>query len=227
VVDKINVIAIDGPAGSGKSTVAKAVAEAMGYLYIDTGAMYRALTLKALRQGIDLEDGEALAELARTTKIFLEMKDGSLHVKLDGEDVTGAIRDLGVTEKVKYVAREQGVRSEMVRLQRVLGERTKGSCMEGRDIGTVVFPDAKFKFYLDADLDVRVERRYKEIQEKNISGTREDVKRDLKERDHADISRKVGPLKKAQDAVIVDTSCMSIDEVIAHILKKINPVRNG
>ncbi|MDD5440081.1 MAG: (d)CMP kinase [Candidatus Omnitrophica bacterium] len=216
----VNVIAIDGPAGSGKSTVARGTAKALGYLYIDTGAMYRALTLKAVNNGIDLDDGQALEGLARETKIFLEPRGEGLSVKLDGRDVTNEIRSLPVTEKVKYVARQEGVRAEMVKLQRVLGEKSKGAVMEGRDIGTVVFPDARWKFYLDADFEVRVDRRYRELQEKHIPGTREEVSRDLEARDHTDKTRKAGPLKQAADAIVIDTTRMSIDEVIAAILTK-------
>jgi cytidylate kinase len=138
-VNKVNVVAIDGPAGSGKSTVARRVAAALNYLYIDTGAMYRALTLKAVTQGLDLGDGKALEGLSSRTEIILKDDQGALKVFLDGVDVSNRIRDLDISEKVKYIAGVEGVRANMVKLQRKLGLEAKGSAMEGRDIGTVVF----------------------------------------------------------------------------------------
>ncbi|HPM42474.1 MAG TPA: (d)CMP kinase, partial [Candidatus Omnitrophota bacterium] len=154
------VIAIDGPAGSGKSTVSKRIAKALGILYIDTGAMYRALTLKAMRHHLDMNDAERLSELARSTEIELEEKSGELKVYLDGEEVSGLIRTPELTNNVKFIARVPGVRHEMVRLQRMAGE-LKSAVLEGRDIGTVVFPDADFKFYLDASVEERANRRFK------------------------------------------------------------------
>ncbi|MBI5124009.1 MAG: (d)CMP kinase, partial [Candidatus Omnitrophica bacterium] len=145
---RIMVIAIDGPAGSGKSTISKIIAKKKGLLYLDTGAMYRALTLKAIRENLNLEDEKALISLAKSTKIELE-DAGGLHVFLDGKDVSAEIRAPEVTAKVKYIARVPGVRHEMVTLQRSIGAKA-GAVLEGRDIGTIVFPDADYKFYLDA-----------------------------------------------------------------------------
>jgi CMP/dCMP kinase len=217
----MNVIAIDGPAGSGKSTVAKSVAKALGFLYIDTGAMYRALTLKAIMAKIDLKNEPRLIKLSENTDIRLETEDSSLKVFLDGENVTDKIRDLSVSEKVKYIARVEGVRKNMVKLQRAMGETAEGACMEGRDIGTVVFPDAKYKFFLVASFDERVRRRFKEFEDKGIKVEKESVAKDLKERDHTDMARSVGPLKQADDAVLIDTTNMTIEEVIADILRRI------
>lgn len=211
------VIAIDGPAGSGKSTVSKLVAKSLGLLYIDTGAMYRALTLKAIRLGADLEDEGGLVELARSTDIGLGYKDGRQVVLLDGEDVAGLIRTAELTNKVKYIARVPGVRQEMVRMQRRMGEKS-GAVMEGRDITTVVFPDADYKFYLDADPEERARRRFKELKESGSAVTLEEIKSDVTSRDESDMKRSVGALKVADDAIIIDTTDLSIDGVVDKIL---------
>ena len=213
------IIAIDGPAGSGKSTVSKIIAKRLGLLYIDTGAMYRALTLKAMRQGVDLEDEKALTDLARTTKIELKDK-GSLHVFLDGEDVSLPIRTPDVTANVKYIARTSGVRQEMVKLQRAMAEKS-GGVLEGRDIGTVVFPDADYKFYLDANPEVRAQRRLKDLVELGERTKVEDVKKDIVARDESDIKRAIGALKVAGDAIVVDTTSLSIDEVVDRLINHI------
>lgn len=218
---KINVIAIDGPAGSGKSTVAKKVAKNLGYLYIDTGAMYRALTLKAVKKRLDISDEKALVKLFGDTDIRLEDIKGSLKVMLDGEDISEEIRSLSISEKVKFVARVKGVRDNMVILQRKLARASKGAVLEGRDIGTVVFPDARYKFYLDASFDERVKRRFKEFEAKGITVSWDDVRKDVEERDFSDRTRKVAPLKKAEDAFLVDTTAMTVDEVVSGILKVI------
>lgn len=218
----INVIAIDGPAGSGKSTVAKNVAEALRYLYIDTGAMYRALTLKAVENKIDLTNERALTALSENIDIALKEENGRPKVYLDGVCVTDKIRDLSISEQVKHIARVEGVRANMARMQRALGENAKGAVMEGRDIGTVVFPDARFKFYLDASFDERVERRYKELKGKGMNVSKDMVKNDLEARDMTDKARKAGPLKKADDAVLIDTTPLSIDDVTKQVLGYIN-----
>jgi cytidylate kinase len=209
------IIAIDGPAGSGKSTVSKLIAARLGLLYIDTGAMYRALTLKAMRKSVDLEDEEALTRLARSTKIELKDSD-SLRVLLDGEDVSTAIRTPEVTDNVRYIARAPGVRKEMVKLQRELGTKS-GGVLEGRDIGTVVFPDADFKFYLDASSEVRAKRRYKDLADIGAKQDVEKIKKDITERDASDINRSVGALKVSDDAKYIDTTDLSIDEVVKRI----------
>ena len=211
------VVAIDGPAGSGKSTVSKRVAKVLGLLYIDTGAMYRALTLKAMRLKMDLQDADALTELARSTKIDLAGESGALKVYLDGEDVSAPIRTPELTNNVKYIARVPGVRGEMVALQRAIGRKC-GAVLEGRDIGTVVFPDAKFKFYLDADVEERSRRRHKELIETNQKVSLDDIKKDVVVRDESDMKRDVGALKKAPDAIFVDTTKLSIDEVVEKLL---------
>ncbi len=214
------VVAIDGPAGSGKSTVSKRIARALGLLYIDTGAMYRALTLKAMRLTLDLQNADALTQLARSTKIDLSEESGALKVYLDGEDVSAPIRTPELTNNVKYIARVPGVRHEMVALQRAIGSKS-GAVLEGRDIGTVVFPDAKFKFYLDADVEERSRRRHKELIETNRKVSLDDIKKDVVVRDESDIKRDVGALKKAPDAVVIDTTKLTIDEVVGKLLSYI------
>jgi CMP/dCMP kinase len=213
--DKHFIVAIDGPAGSGKSTVSKMMAKRLGLLYIDTGAMYRALTLKAMKTNVDLGDAEALTRLARQTKI--ELKDGPKPcVFLDGEDVSEAIRTPEVTNSIKHIAKVPGVRHEMVSLQRKIGERAS-SVLEGRDIGTVVFPDAKYKFYLDADVKERARRRQADFVAAGKNIEMDVLIRDVKERDASDFNRTVGPLKKAGDAIVVDTTSLTIDQVVEKI----------
>lgn len=207
------IIAIDGPAGSGKSTVSKRLASRLGLLYIDTGAMYRALTLKAMRENMEMEDGLSLTKLARSTKIDLKRKRGILRVFIDGEDVTDLIRTPELTSNIKYIACVPGVRQEMVKLQRSIGER-EGAVLEGRDIGTVVFPDADYKFYLDADVEERAKRRYKELLELGSKVNMEDIKKDVLIRDESDMKRSVGALKKDRFAIFVDTTKLSIEAVV-------------
>lgn len=211
------IIAIDGPGGSGKSTVARLIADRLGYLYIDTGAMYRALTLKAVRMNADLRDEGFLETLARQSRIELIKQEGSLKVYLDGEDVTGQIRLPDITNAVKYIAATPAVRRHMAVLQREIGQE-RGVVLEGRDIGTVVFPDADRKFYLDASFDTRAARRYKEIRESGINVTEQEVKEDLRKRDNSDLNRAIGPLKKAGDALFVDTTNLTIEGVLDKIL---------
>jgi cytidylate kinase len=217
------VIAIDGPAGSGKSSVSKLIAKRLGLLYIDTGAMYRALTLKAMRLGSDLEDEKGLTALAHSAGINLSEGPAGLKVLLDGEDVTAFIRTPELTGNVRYIARVPGVRREMVRLQRAIGEKS-GAVLEGRDIGTVVFPDADFKFYLDASLEERTRRRHKELIESGRDVRLEDTKKDVSVRDESDIKRDVGALKKADDAIFIDTTDLSIEGVVEKILGYVKPV---
>lgn len=214
------IIAIDGPAGSGKSTVSKIVAKRLALLYIDTGAMYRALTLKAMREGINLEDEDALVSLAKSAMIGLEEKD-KLHVFLDGEDVSLAIRIPDVTANVKYIACVPGVRREMVALQRSIGQKHGGAVLEGRDIGTVVFPNADYKFYLDASPEERAKRRCKELIESGQKASEISVKEDILTRDDSDMKRSMGALKKADDAIFVDTTGLSIEGVTEKILSHI------
>ncbi|MDE2027632.1 MAG: (d)CMP kinase [Candidatus Omnitrophica bacterium] len=215
------VITLDGPAGAGKSTVAKALAKRLGISYLDTGAMYRALTLKALRLNMDLSDEEALTELARRTRIdFKEMPDGSLNVTLDGEDVSMEIRTIEVTNNTHYAAKTPGVRSLMVAWQRAIG-LARSVVTDGRDQGTVVFTDARYKFYVDADVEERVGRRYRELIAAGKQVDLEQLRADMKDRDQKDFNRAVGPLKKAPDAVTVDSTGLTVEGTVDKIMRLI------
>lgn len=213
------VVVIDGPAGAGKSTIAKRVAKELGFAFMDTGAMYRALTLKALRAELNLEDEPSLIKLAEKTHIDLINQVGRpLKVMMDGEDVSEAIRSIEVTNHTFYIARASEVRHVMLEWQRRMG-REQSLVGDGRDLGTVVFPDARFKFYLDADFDVRCQRRIEELRAKGEQVDEQALKKDLAERDHKDFTRKAGPLKKADDAVVIDSTYMTIDEVVMAIVR--------
>lgn len=215
------IIAVDGPAGAGKSTVSKILAKKLGFLYIDTGAMYRALTLKAIESNIQAQDTQALIKMAHDTSINLTNNpNGSLQVSLDGRDVSRLIREPRITKLVSDIAKIKGVREVMLNLQRNLGKVTN-SVLDGRDIGTVVFPDADKKFYIDANFSVRVKRRYKELLEVDKSLDRKDVEIDLHNRDTIDSTREFAPLKKADDAIYIDTTHMTIEEVVDKLLKEI------
>ncbi len=215
------IIAIDGPAGSGKSTVARLVAKTLKVPYIDTGAMYRAVTLKAMHQKVSLEDPKKLAELARKARIRFQDGARKQRVFLDGKNVTKDIRLSELTKNVFYVAKTPLIRREMVKKQRALGKE-EGAVMEGRDIGTVVFPRADYKFYLDADPRVRAERRYKELIESGKRITLTEVLADLKKRDTSDKTRSEGPLRQAKDALRIDTTSLTIQEVVDRILQVIS-----
>jgi CMP/dCMP kinase len=216
------IIAIDGPAGAGKSTVAKIVAKRLNYLYLDTGAMYRALTLKVLRKGISADDIQAVVNLASSSVIdLINNSDGSLAVILDAEDVSLAIRKPEITKLVSDIAKIKEVRQVMLYLQRELGKRGD-VVLDGRDIGTVVFPEAEKKFYLDADLNERSIRRYKELNELGENIKLEAVCQDLSNRDKIDAGRECAPLKQAEDAVYIDTTKLTIEEVTKKILFYIN-----
>jgi CMP/dCMP kinase len=206
------IIAIDGPVGSGKSTLARRVAELMGYVYIDTGAMYRGLALKALRRGLSLDATDLLVALARETRIDLRAQDGTQHVFLDGEDVTKAIRTLEVSQGASRVAVVPGVRQVLVAEQRRAGEQG-GVVMEGRDIGTVVFPDAGLKIFLTASPEVRAERRWREHQRKGDAIDLSRTLEEIRERDQRDRERSTSPLVRASDAVVVDSTAMESEEV--------------
>ncbi len=219
------VVAIDGPAGAGKSTIARRVAEKLGFIYIDTGAMYRAVALWALRTGIELTDMRRLEQLARAARI--EFEAGSSRVLLNGEDVTDAIRTPEVSSAASIVSTCPGVRGAMVIEQRrIAAERSV--VMEGRDIGTVVFPEAEVKIFLDADPEARARRRLLEMQKKGEDSDAAEVARDMRERDQRDRTRAEAPLLQAPDAAYVDTTPLTIDEVEQVILKLVRErVSNG
>jgi len=214
------IIAMDGPAGSGKTTIAKKLAEKLGLDYLDTGATYRTLTLKALRDGVSVNDEKALSELALKLNINF---DGT-RVLLDGEDVTDAIRMPEINNNISPVVAHPGVREAMVNLQREIAQ--KGDyVVEGRDITTVVFPNAEHKFYMDAKFEIRFKRRWMEIETKGMNITKEELTASMRKRDIADTTREVGALKIADDAYYFDTSDFNIDQVIEKLSQLIK--RNG
>lgn len=216
------IIAIDGPAGAGKSTVAKMLAHKLGFLYIDTGAMYRALALKAIETNLESGNINLIIKMAKDSNIdLMNNQDGSLKIFLDGRNVTQDIRQPRVTAVVSGIAKIKEVRQVLLELQRKLG-RQANCVMDGRDIGTVVFPDADKKFYIDAKFQVRVLRRYEELKGLGQNVTLVDISKDLHNRDTIDSTREFAPLKKAEDAVYVDTTDMSIEEVVTRLLKNIS-----
>jgi cytidylate kinase len=206
------IIAIDGPVGSGKSTVARRVAQLLDYIYVDTGAMYRAIALKANRRGISLDANDDLVTLAGDTKIDLRAQDGTQQVLLDGEDVTVAIRSPEISQAASKVATVPGVRHVLVTEQRRAGHKG-GVVMEGRDIGTVVFPDAELKIFLTASPEIRAERRWREHQHKGESMDLTRTLDEIRQRDKRDRERTSSPLVRAADAVLVDCTAMDPEEV--------------
>lgn len=211
------VVAIDGPAGAGKSTIAKLVAEKLGYAYIDTGAMYRSVALKFLQTGKDFDE-DFISELARTMVIEFKPEASVNRVFVDGQEVTDAIRSAEVTANVSRVAAIGAVREAMVAQQRRMGE-SGGVLMDGRDIGTVVFPNAQLKIFLTATVEERAMRRYKELIAKGQQVDLAQLKEDIASRDKQDSERAISPLRQAEDALLLDTSDMNIEQVTAKILQ--------
>lgn len=214
------IVAIDGPSGSGKSTTAKLLADQLGYLYIDTGAMYRAVTFLALKENI-IDNNALVAELAKAADINLSFVNGKTSVAVNGEDITEEIRSVEVNSKVSEISRIEAVREALVNKQRQLGNGGTGVVMEGRDIGTVVFPNADLKFFLTASIYERARRRAKEFEEKGKTIAVEEVKNNLMHRDKIDSTRDVSPLIKAADAIEIDTTDLTIGEQVGKILSVI------
>ncbi|HEY7715663.1 MAG TPA: (d)CMP kinase [Candidatus Binatia bacterium] len=218
------IIAIDGPSGAGKSTLAKRLAKELNFIYLDTGAMYRALALKVLREGIDLADDARLAELVRVTQIDLREQNGMLQVLLDGRDVAREIRTPEVSQMASKVSALRIVRERMLELQRAMGRR--GDVVaEGRDIGTVIFPAAEVKIFLDASPHERAWRRYQEIKTTGKAVEFAETLREIEERDKRDSERDLAPLCKASDALLIDSSSTSADEVAAVVLAEVRKKR--
>ncbi len=213
------IIAIDGPAASGKSTTAKLVAERLGYLHVDTGAMYRAFTLKVLQQGIDIQNAESIVQLVPRTTVRLLYKNGKQSVLLDGVDVSEEIRRPKVTKAVSAVSSISEVRALMVREQQAMGKQS-GIVLEGRDIGTVVFPNADVKVFMIADARERARRRSKELAERGTDIPLEELEKEIVDRDKKDTNRAISPLKQAKDAVVLDTTKLRVEEQVEFIVAK-------
>ncbi|MDD1369714.1 (d)CMP kinase [Bacillus sp. MHSD17] len=216
-MDKRISIAIDGPAAAGKSTVAKVVAKKLAYVYIDTGAMYRAITYAALEKKVDIENEEQLMEVVKNVKIEFQQGENTQLVFLNGQDVSEVIRTPEVTNRVSIVAKHRLVREEMVRRQQELAEKG-GVVMDGRDIGTHVLPDAEVKIFMLASVEERAERRHLENMNKGFDSNLEQLKDEIAQRDKLDSEREISPLKKADDALELDTTSLSIEEVVQKIM---------
>lgn len=211
-------VAIDGPAGAGKSTIAKKVAKEMGFIYVDTGAMYRSLALYFIRQGIDKDDETKLSEAVKDCNVTIDYVNGEQQVILNGENVTGLIRTEEVGNMASASSVFKDVRTKLVSLQQDLA-KSKDVIMDGRDIGTCVLPEAQVKVFLTASVDERASRRYKELVEKGEKPDLDKIKKDIEERDYRDSHRENSPLRQAEDAVLVDSSNMTIEEVVNAITK--------
>lgn len=215
------IIAIDGPSGAGKSTLAKRLARQLGFTYLDTGALYRALALKLLRQGVDLADDARMAELVRSTAIDLREERGKLVVWMDGRDVAGDIRTPEVSQTASKASALKSVRARLLELQRDLAKRAS-VVAEGRDIGTVVFPDAELKIFLDASMGERARRRCQELRAAGRAVQLEETLREMEERDKRDSERDLAPLCQAADAVRIDSSAVDAEQVAAIVLDLVN-----
>ena len=216
-------VAIDGPAGAGKSTIAKIVAKEKQFIYVDTGAMYRAMAIHFINKGIAADDSEKISEAVKDADVTIEYVDGAQQVLLNGENVTPFLRTEEVGNMASASSVNGDVRKKLVELQQKLAE-TANVVMDGRDIGTCVLPNAQVKVYLTASVDVRAERRYKELVEKGVEADLEKIKKDIEERDYRDMNRDISPLRQAEDAVLVDSSNMNIEESSAAILALIDQV---
>ncbi|MGI8668722.1 MAG: (d)CMP kinase [Aridibacter sp.] len=220
------IIAIDGPSGAGKSTLGKLLAKKLNLLYLDTGAMYRAVGLAVRRVGIDITDKEKIIETAENSEIELVGESDNLQVLLNGKDVSKEIRTNDVSQTASIVSGISEVRSTLVKRQRQLGENSKnGAVLDGRDIGTVVFPNADIKFFLTAKPEARAKRRFEEDLEKGRTVSYEETLAEINKRDERDVSREDSPLKIAEDAVVIDTSEMNETEVYEKMLEEINKLK--
>ena len=222
------IIAIDGPSGAGKSTLGKMLAKNLGLLYLDTGAMYRAVALSVVERNVPLTDSDRVAEIAETALIELVGEPDSLQILLDGRDVSAEIRTLEVAQAASVVSTISKVRKIMVDHQRALGQREgKGCVLEGRDIGSVVFPNADFKFFLTAKPEARAKRRYEEDKARGRESTYEQTLAEINERDERDVSREDSPLTIADDAVVIDTSELDLTEVFEQMMSVVRTSTNA
>ncbi len=214
------IIAIDGPAGSGKTTIAKKVAKALGYLHIDSGSMYRALTRKVIKEKIDLDNKAELLKVVKATRIDLKQVDGKFIVLLDGENVSDKLRTPEINKNINTIAAVPEIRRYLLEIQRKLG-KDGGIVMEGRDIGTAIFPHADSKFYIDASIEERTRRRFKELSDSGKKVDLSKLEKSIRIRDEKDKTRDTNPLRIAEDAIVIDTTGLSINEVTQKILKEI------
>ena len=219
-------IAIDGPAGAGKSTIAKEVAKRLGFIYVDTGAMYRSIALYLLRHNVDCEDPAQLSAALEHIKLEMGYRDGAQQMFLNGENVTGLIRTAEVTKMASISSAKPVVREKLLALQRDIAA-AEDVLMDGRDIGTKILPDAQLKIFLTASAHARAMRRWLENKEKGMEETLEEIEREIVERDERDMSRETSPLVQAEDAVLVDSSDMTIEQVTECILKLVEERRQG
>lgn len=210
-------IAIDGPAGAGKSTIAKLVAKQLGFIYVDTGAMYRALAIHFIQNGLTEQDTEEIKRICKEALVTLEYQNGIQQVYLNGENVTGMLREEAVGNMASVSSAISEVRAQLLELQRNMA-RDNDVVMDGRDIGTNILPNADVKVYLTASVEERARRRFVELQQQGKACDFESIANDIKERDQRDMNREIAPLKKAEDAVLVDSSNMTIDEVVDEII---------
>ena len=209
-------VAIDGPAGAGKSTIAKLVAKEKGYIYVDTGAMYRGLAIHFLDKGIQKGETEKVIEACKDAEVTIAYEDGVQHVYLNGKDITARLRNEEVGNMASVTSAIPEVRKKLLELQQILA-KTQDVIMDGRDIGTCVLPDADVKIFLTASVETRAKRRYQELLEKGENCVYEEIAQDIKERDERDMNREIAPLKQAEDAILVDSSEMTIEEVVKTI----------
>ncbi|MEF2852968.1 Cytidylate kinase [uncultured Clostridium sp.] len=211
-------IAIDGPAGAGKSTIARRTAQELSFIYVDTGALYRALAVFLVDEGVSPEDTEKVKEAVKSVKVSIAYENGEQQVLVNGKNVTDRLRAESVGNMASTISAIPAVRAALLDLQRDLA-KAHDVLMDGRDIGTNVLPDAELKIYLTASVETRAERRYRDLQEKGVEKPLSEIKKEIEERDHRDMTRAIAPLKQAEDAVYLDTSHMNIDEVVEAIRK--------
>lgn len=220
------VVALDGPAGAGKSTVALALAQRLGLAYVETGAIYRAVAFEAQRRGVSWEDAAELARIASLLEIRFEMQGDVNHVFLGQEDVTQALRANAISGGASKVSGHAAVREALLDLQRKLGSQGRGAVLEGRDIGTVVFPDARHKFFITASVEIRAQRRYRQLEAAGKPVAIEQLMTEIRARDLADSTRAVAPLKPAEDATILDTSDIPLDDVVDQVIRMVEAARD-